>query len=61
MKFSSNGYYIEKYDKCSVCGKLIYDGEQVTNTAQEENALLYCSEWCIDWEKRKMNKEALSN
>ncbi len=54
MKFSSNGYYIEKYDKCSVCGKLIYEGEEVTNGVSDEDAPLYCSEWCIDWEKRKM-------
>lgn len=57
MKFSSNGYYIERYDKCSVCGKLIYEGEE-QNTGEEtdENSPLYCSEWCINWEKRKMNK-----
>lgn len=53
MKFSSNGYYIERYDKCSVCGKLIYEGEQVMHVVNEEDAPLYCSDWCIDWEKRK--------
>lgn len=51
MRFSSNGYYIESYDKCKVCGKLIYEGEEVNpNGKEEENAELYCSEWCIEWE-----------
>ena len=25
MRFSENGYYIEKYVKCANCGLLIYD------------------------------------
>lgn len=54
MKFSSNGYYIEKYDKCSVCGKLIYEGEgHDIEVTDQKNATLYCSEWCVNWEKRK--------
>lgn len=53
MRFSSNGYYIEKYDKCSVCGKLVYEGEEVSNTDDTDDKSLYCSEWCIDWEDHK--------
>jgi N-methylhydantoinase B len=45
MRFSENGYYIEKYVKCANCGLLIYDeGIQVQN-----RAAVYCSDWCIDW------------
>jgi len=25
MRFSANGYYIERYVKCANCGLLIYD------------------------------------
>ncbi|HLQ82805.1 MAG TPA: hypothetical protein VK121_03015 [Pseudogracilibacillus sp.] len=55
MKFSKNGYYIESYDKCSVCGKLIYEGEEYKLDTDEANEKmpLYCSKWCADWEKRK--------
>lgn len=51
MKFSSNGYYIEKYNKCHVCGKLVYEGEEVFKNNDENK--MYCSEWCINWESRK--------
>jgi N-methylhydantoinase B len=47
MRFSDNGYYIERYVKCDNCGILIYDdgiGADPTGKAG-----IYCSEWCIDW------------
>jgi len=47
MRFSENGYYIEKYVKCANCGLLIYGagigGERHGRTA------LFCSEWCVEW------------
>ena len=47
MRFSENGYYIEKYVKCANCGLLIYDeGIQVQN-----GSAVYCSDWCIEWAK----------
>jgi N-methylhydantoinase B len=47
MRFSENGYYIEKYVKCANCGLLIYDeGIQVQNASA-----VYCSDWCIEWAK----------
>ncbi|MFJ8244794.1 hypothetical protein ACIQ4Z_13745 [Peribacillus asahii] len=57
MKFSSNGYYVEKYEKCSVCGKLVYE-----NRIEQLNIhgvpSLFCSDWCVDWEKiRNLKKE----
>jgi 5-oxoprolinase (ATP-hydrolysing)/N-methylhydantoinase B len=45
MRFSENGYYIEKYVKCANCGLLIYDqGIEVRNGPG-----VYCSDWCIEW------------
>ena len=47
MRFSDNGYYIEKYVKCMNCGVLLYDeGRKVTRDDQE---LTFCSEWCEQW------------
>lgn len=58
MRFSSNGYYIESYDKCTVCGKLIYEGEEVKPKDKvEDEAALYCSEWCIEWEASQASKQ----
>lgn len=54
MRFSSNGYYIESYDKCSVCGKLIYEGDEVKPSDDViDESKMYCSEWCIEWEKSR--------
>ena len=47
MRFSDNGYYIERYIKCDNCGVLIY-GEGMTATVTGEEQL-FCSSWCIDW------------
>jgi len=46
MRFSENGYYIEKYLKCANCGLLIY-GSGITG--HDGGSRLYCSEWCIKW------------
>jgi 5-oxoprolinase (ATP-hydrolysing)/N-methylhydantoinase B len=47
MRFSSNGYYVEKYIKCDNCGLLIY-GEGITDTVADKEGL-FCSQWCIEW------------
>jgi N-methylhydantoinase B len=47
MRFSSNGYYVERYVKCDNCGLLIY-GDGVTATVADKEGL-FCSQWCIDW------------
>ena len=48
MRFSENGFYIEKYLKCANCGLLIYgDGHQAPGAAASTG--LYCSDWCVEW------------
>lgn len=47
MRFSDNGYYIERYIKCDNCGVLIY-GEGITAQVLDKDQL-FCSQWCIDW------------
>ena len=47
MRFSENGYYIERYIKCDNCGVLIYDDGINADLAGEPQ--LFCSQWCIDW------------
>lgn len=47
MRFSNNGYYVERYIKCDNCGLLIY-GEGVQATVAGNDGL-FCSQWCIDW------------
>ena len=51
MKFSSNGYYIEKYIKCDNCGMLIY-GNGIKG-AKHDKPALFCSEWCVEWSALK--------
>ncbi|OBR46279.1 hydantoinase B/oxoprolinase family protein [Paraburkholderia tropica] len=46
MRFSENGYFIEKYIKCANCGKLIY-GEPPVVTASNKT---YCGDWCETWQ-----------
>ena len=47
MRFSDNGYYIEKYVKCTNCGVLIYDeGIPLERDGKERT---FCSQWCIEW------------
>ena len=47
MRFSRNGYYVEKYVKCDNCGELIYRGE-ILGTRGGKPAK-FCSEWCLEW------------
>jgi N-methylhydantoinase B len=52
MKFSANGYYIERYVKCDCCGVLIYDKGIVLNHAT--GPLTFCSAWCGEWKVQKL-------
>ena len=52
MKFSNNGYYIERYIKCSNCGMLLYSDGLKSEIAPNE---VFCSKWCIDWSLAKAN------
>jgi len=53
MRFSANGYYIERYVKCDCCGVLIYDaGIEVSHAAAGK--LLFCSPWCREWQLQKL-------
>jgi hypothetical protein len=47
MRFSQNGYYIEKYIKCMNCGVLVYDGG--TQVERHGKNLIFCSDWCVQW------------
>ena len=47
MRFSANGYYIERYVKCANCGFLVY-GEGIAGE-RHGKACVYCSPWCVEW------------
>lgn len=47
MRFSANGYYIERYVKCANCGTLIHRGEKPAAGG------VFCSDWCIEWFARR--------
>ena len=47
MRFSANGYYIERYVKCANCGLLVY-GEGIAGE-RHGKACVYCSPWCVEW------------
>ncbi len=51
MRFSSNGYYVEKYVKCDNCGMLIYDSG--TAGTRHARPALFCSDWCVEWSALK--------
>jgi 5-oxoprolinase (ATP-hydrolysing)/N-methylhydantoinase B len=51
MRFSSNGFYIEKYVKCATCGMLVY-GPGIAGT-RHDKACVYCSDWCMEWARRR--------
>ena len=51
MRFSNNGYYIEKYIKCDNCGMLVY-GDGI-NGVRHDKPALFCSEWCVEWSALK--------
>ena len=40
----SDKYYIEKYVKCPLCGKLVYEDTFLDD--EEGKKLFFCSEWC---------------
>ena len=50
MRFSANGYYIERYVKCANCGMLIYD-EGIKGQRHGKDCV-YCSDWCIEWRRQ---------
>ncbi len=54
MRFSENGYYIERYVKCANCGLLIY-GKGIRGEAGCSG--LYCSEWCVNWARLRAEHE----
>ena len=47
MRFSANGYYIERYVKCATCGMLVY-GEGIPGT-RHGKPCVYCTPWCVEW------------
>jgi 5-oxoprolinase (ATP-hydrolysing)/N-methylhydantoinase B len=47
MRFSNNGYYIEKYVKCANCGVLVYGPG--TRVAEDKEDRVFCSDWCVEW------------
>lgn len=53
MRFSANGYYVERYVKCDCCGVLIYD-EGIALTHPVAGPLLFCSAWCREWQTQKL-------
>ena len=53
MRFSPNGYYIERYVKCDCCGVLIYD-EGIACQHASAGELLFCSPWCREWHTQKL-------
>src|SRR5499426_1863878 len=57
MRFSENGFYIEKYLKCANCGLLVY-GDGVTAQLGGKSCL-YCSDWCAEWAARRAEADGL--
>ena len=51
MRFSDNGYYVEKYLKCANCGLLVYGAGHPHEVAGKTR--LYCSPWCIEWAAKR--------
>jgi N-methylhydantoinase B len=47
MRFSKNGYYLEKYLKCANCGLLVYDAGLTVERSGKPR--LFCSPWCVEW------------
>jgi N-methylhydantoinase B len=47
MRFSKNGYYLEKYIKCFNCGVLIYDAGTMSERKGKQQ--IFCSDWCVEW------------
>jgi 5-oxoprolinase (ATP-hydrolysing)/N-methylhydantoinase B len=57
MKFSANGYYIERYNKCANCGMLVY-GEGIAAERQGRPAV-FCSDWCVEWTSKRDGEDGL--
>ena len=55
MRFSENGYYIERYVKCANCGLLIYD--EGISAQRNGPSLVFCSDWCVQWSERRQSEE----
>jgi N-methylhydantoinase B len=47
MRFSENGFYVERYVKCVNCRLLIYD--EGIEASRDGRSGLFCSNWCIQW------------
>jgi hypothetical protein len=58
MRFAPNHLYIEEYVKCANCGVLIYEerGSKKPQTVNEDGKI-YCSQWCIDWERARESEK----
>lgn len=52
MRFSDNGYYIERYIKCDNCGVLLYEGDEGEHPKQAD--MVFCSHWCQEWKTQKL-------
>ena len=50
MRFSKNGWYIERYVKCATCGMLVY-GEGIQGT-RHGLPCTYCTPWCVAWAEK---------
>lgn len=58
MKFSDNGYYVEKYLKCANCGMLVYGPGLKRELGGKSQ--LYCSDWCVEWAANALPTTAIS-
>src|SRR5262245_65670203 len=57
MRFSENGFYIEKYLKCANCGLLVYGAGVKAQLGGK--SCLYCSDWCAEWAARRERADGL--
>jgi hypothetical protein len=59
MRFAKNRLYIESYTKCPNCGILIYeDSTQNMEGTRLIDGSLYCSSWCVDWQRDRTARQA---
>jgi hypothetical protein len=59
MRFAKNRLYIESYTKCPNCGILIYeDSAQSMEGTKLIDGKLYCSSWCVDWQRNRAARQA---
>ena len=63
MRFAPNNLYIEEYVKCANCGVLIYEKRSAKDPGKKPETItkagkIYCSQWCLDWEEARADKEA---